>query len=58
MTATMGRQQSRLGLRKRYYTDNNEDAVIMTTPDLFSEAFRSRLGELRAQHRERHPDLW
>ena len=25
---------ARVGLRKRYYTDNNEDAVIMTTPTL------------------------
>lgn len=49
---------ARLGLRKRYYTDNNEDAVIMTTPDLASDAFRARLDELRARHRAAHPDLW
>ena len=49
---------ARLGRRTRYYTDNNEDAVIMTAPDLFSEAFRSRLAELRALHRARYADLW
>jgi [ribosomal protein S18]-alanine N-acetyltransferase len=49
---------ARLGLRKRYYTDNNEDAVIMTTPDLFNDAFRSRLTDLRARHQGRYPDLW
>ena len=49
---------ARLGLRKRYYTDNNEDAVIMTTPDLASEGFRTQLNYLRARHRAEHPDLW
>jgi ribosomal-protein-alanine N-acetyltransferase len=49
---------ARLGLRKRYYTDNNEDAVIMTTPDLFSEAFRLRFGALRSRHQAEYPDLW
>jgi [ribosomal protein S18]-alanine N-acetyltransferase len=49
---------AKLGLRKRYYTDNNEDAVIMTTPDLFGDAFKARFADLRAQHRARFPDLW
>jgi ribosomal-protein-alanine N-acetyltransferase len=49
---------ARLGLRKRYYSDNNEDAVIMTTPDLLGEAFRSRFAELRDQHRAEYLDLW
>jgi ribosomal-protein-alanine N-acetyltransferase len=49
---------ARLGLRKRYYTDNNEDAVIMTTPDLFCDAFRSRFEDLRARHQARYADLW
>jgi ribosomal-protein-alanine N-acetyltransferase len=49
---------ARLGLRKRYYTDNNEDAVIMTTLDLFGDAFRSRFADLRARHEAQHPDLW
>ncbi|MBI5287442.1 MAG: ribosomal protein S18-alanine N-acetyltransferase [Chloroflexi bacterium] len=49
---------NRMGLRKRYYTDNNEDAVIMTTPDLFTAGYKKLVGELRARHQERHPDLW
>ncbi len=49
---------ARLGLRKRYYTDNHEDAVIMTTADLFSDAFRARFEDLRALHQARHADLW
>ncbi len=49
---------ARLGLRKRYYTDNNEDAVIMTTPDLVSDGFRVRLTDLRNRHQAEYPDLW
>jgi ribosomal-protein-alanine N-acetyltransferase len=47
-----------VGRRVRYYTDNNEDAIIMTTPDLGGEAFRARFADLRQGHRERHEDLW
>ncbi|MGH2632849.1 MAG: ribosomal protein S18-alanine N-acetyltransferase, partial [Tepidiformaceae bacterium] len=35
-----------VGLRKRYYADNGEDAVIMTTEALSSEAYSSRLARL------------
>lgn len=49
---------ARLGLRKRYYTDNNEDAVIMTTPALTDSAFFARFQDLRATHRAEYPDLW
>jgi ribosomal-protein-alanine N-acetyltransferase len=35
-----------VGLRKRYYADNNEDAVIMTTEELASPAYRERFGRL------------
>jgi ribosomal-protein-alanine N-acetyltransferase len=38
------------GLRKRYYTDNNEDAIIMTTPSITTEAFRARLDGLVRMH--------
>lgn len=47
-----------VGRRVRYYTDNNEDAIIMTTPDLAGEAFRARFADLRQSHREQHEDLW
>jgi ribosomal-protein-alanine N-acetyltransferase len=50
---------ARVGLRKRYYTDNHEDAVLMTTtPDLFSPQFRARFQDLRGRHQREHPDLW
>jgi len=48
----------RVGLRKRYYTDNNEDAVLMTTPDIRSAGFIARFEALKQQHRSLHPDLW
>lgn len=48
----------RMGLRVRYYTDNHEDAVIMTTPDLHSASFRTRFEALKAAHQRAHPDLW
>jgi len=49
---------NRIGLRKRYYTDNNEDAVIMTSPDLRARSYRDRIDALRAAHQQAHPHLW
>ena len=49
---------ARLGLRKRYYTDNNEDAVIMTTPDLRSAGYGDLFARLRERHQVEYPDLW
>lgn len=50
---------SKVGVRARYYTDNQEDAVLMTTPPLKSSAFRRLLGkriaEQRAQWGEDYP---
>lgn len=37
-----------VGRRVRYYADNGEDAVIMTTEPLDSPAYRERLGRLLA----------
>jgi len=36
------------GLRKRYYTDNNEDAVIMTTEVITSPSYQRRLSALKS----------
>lgn len=54
----------RVGTRKRYYTDNNEDALIMTTPSTEDPAYRARIEDLRRAHHDRwgapdveHPDL-
>ena len=35
------------GTRKRYYTDNNEDALIMWTDELHSHAFQERYQRLK-----------
>lgn len=48
----------KVGIRRRYYTDNNEDAVMMTTPDIHRQEFTERFRELVARHRAAHPDLW
>ena len=38
-----------VGIRPRYYSDNGEDALIMTTESLESAAMRERLVRLRAE---------
>ena len=43
-----------VGLRPRYYSDDGEDALIMTTDPLASPAVRERLARLRADL-EAHP---
>lgn len=35
------------GLRRRYYSDNNEDAYIMTTPEIHSTGYQRRFAQLR-----------
>lgn len=37
----------KVGLRKAYYSDNNEDAYIMTTPPLNSGQYREKLEHLQ-----------
>lgn len=44
-----------VGLRKRYYSDNGEDAVIMTTEELDSPAFMRRFAGLEEGIEERMP---
>ncbi len=41
------------GIRKGYYSDNREDALIMTTERLRSEWYQRRLRELAEAHRQR-----
>lgn len=33
-------------IRRRYYSDNHEDAYVMSTPDITSESYRTRFAEL------------
>ena len=42
----------RCGVRRKYYGDNGEDAVIMTTPPLTSPAFQGRFRRLKLEHVE------
>jgi ribosomal-protein-alanine N-acetyltransferase len=48
-----------VGVRARYYSDNQEDAVLMTTPPLRSSTFRKllvrRIAEQRARWGDRYP---
>ena len=43
-----------VGLRRGYYSDNNEDAVIMSTDTLTSEAFQAMFEERREAFDERY----
>jgi ribosomal-protein-alanine N-acetyltransferase len=45
-----------VGTRTRYYSDNNEDALIMTTDALEGRSMRERIAELRAAVAAR-PDI-
>lgn len=42
-----------VGVRKRYYADNNEDAVIMTTPPIQSDDYKEHFSEQVRNHAER-----
>jgi [ribosomal protein S18]-alanine N-acetyltransferase len=47
----------KVGVRPRYYSDNREDAVIMSTPPIQSEAYKEQLAYLKEQYDRRHePD--
>ncbi|MFC2020879.1 ribosomal protein S18-alanine N-acetyltransferase, partial [Chloroflexota bacterium] len=38
------------GVRKGYYTDNREDAIIMSTANIASSSFKTRFRELKQAH--------
>ncbi len=44
---------SQTGVRRSYYSDNGEDAVIMSTDDITSESYQTRLRQLRQAYIER-----
>ena len=46
-----------VGIRRRYYTDNSEDAVIMTTDSITSPTYQAKLREMEAKYMERHKAL-
>jgi ribosomal-protein-alanine N-acetyltransferase len=47
---------AQVGVRARYYSDNQEDAVLMTTPPLRSSQFRQLLAQRVAELRDRWGD--
>ena len=44
---------NQVGVRKGYYTDNREDAYIMTTGDISSREYRQQIEELSRSHESR-----
>lgn len=46
-----------VGERKRYYSDNREDAIIMTTEDIRSVAYGTRLARLATDLEARFPGI-
>jgi [ribosomal protein S18]-alanine N-acetyltransferase len=47
----------KVGARKAYYTDNKEDALIMTTDTLTSDSFQARFRKLKTEHISKLADL-
>jgi ribosomal-protein-alanine N-acetyltransferase len=47
---------AQVGLRKRYYHDNNEDALIMTTPRVSDRAFAAQYAALKGALHKRMQD--
>ena len=47
----------KVGIRKGYYTDNREDAVIMTTEPLSSPAYQAKFQALKDAYRRRHGQI-
>ena len=46
-----------VGIRKNYYADNREDAVIMTTDRIHTRAYRDKFSDLQARFFERYGDV-
>lgn len=44
---------TQVGLRRGYYTDNREDAIIMSTDHIASSSFQTQLQELKKAYTER-----
>jgi ribosomal-protein-alanine N-acetyltransferase len=43
----------KVGVRARYYSDNHEDAIIMTTPPVQDEAYLRHLAQLKEAYKAR-----
>lgn len=42
-----------MGIRRRYYPDDGEDAVIMTTEKITSDAYQAKFRQLKQRYQER-----
>ena len=47
----------KVGIRKAYYTDNREDAAIMTTLPINSHDYQKKFQSLLEAYRQRHGDI-
>lgn len=47
---------TQVGLRRGYYTDNREDAIVMSTDKIESAAFQARFQQLKEAHLKRRAD--
>ncbi len=47
----------KVGIRHSYYTDNNEDAIIMASDALGSAGFQTSLQQLKRENRERTQEI-
>jgi [ribosomal protein S18]-alanine N-acetyltransferase len=47
----------KMGVRRGYYTDNKEDAFIMTTDFITSESFKRQFQQLKAVHYQKMKDI-
>lgn len=48
----------RIGLRRAYYSDNGEDALLMTTDSINSEVFQRRFQQLKRDHSLKWGDVF
>lgn len=48
----------RVGVRPRYYSDNGEDAYVMTTDPIHSASYQALFQRLKEEHRRRRPALY
>lgn len=48
----------KVGIRPRYYSDNNEDAYIMSTDSIQTDDYLSLFQRLKDEHRRKHPELY
>lgn len=48
----------RAGIRPRYYSDNGEDAYVMTTDPIHTASYQAMFQCLKEDHRRRWPELY